>query len=203
MRTAILSAACSLLLLFCSDSGLAQSSPTRAEAPQPQVFVGHEPLTAGLFERQKAEPGGIQIHGEATNHPANPQQSWLNLFRQQNGSAAAGDLRAELAEPMNEGILPQIEPGVCAHIVIFQAPETDSEMVINVPPGTGGDITTFKGLGPCCRDIHPSMTQPKLPGLRLFPRRPPLLQPPFVVRPPSDHDPADQPTKEGAPAEKH
>jgi hypothetical protein len=203
MRTAILSAACSLLFLFCSDLAFAQSSPTGAEAPQPQVSVGHERPTAGLLERQKAETGGIQIRGEATNHPANPQQSWLNLFRQQNGSAAAGDFRAELAERMNKGILPQIEHSACAHIIIFQAPETDSEMVINLPPGTGGDITTFKGLGPCCRDIHPSIPQPKLPSLRFFPQQPPLLRPPFVVRPPSDQAPADQPTKNNPPATKH
>lgn len=80
MRTAILSAACSLLLLFCSDSAFAQSSPTR-EAPQPQVTVGHEPLVAGVFERQKAEPSGIQIHGEATNHPANPDARRSDLAR--------------------------------------------------------------------------------------------------------------------------
>jgi hypothetical protein len=194
MRTAILSAACSLLLLFCSDPGFAQSSPTRAETPQPQVSVGHEPLIAGLFERQKAERGGIQIHGEDTNHPANPQQPWLNLFRQQNGSAAAGDFRSELAERMNSAVLPQIEPGGCAHIIIFHAPETDSEMVINVPPGTGGDITTFKGLGPCCRDIHPSIAQPKFLGMRLFPGWPPSLQRP-LLQPPSDQAPADQPKK--------
>ena len=201
MRTAFLSTACSLLLLSCSDSAFAQSSRTRAEA-QPQVSVGHEPLVAGLFERQRAETGGIQTHGGATNHPANPQQSWLNLFRQQNGTVAAGDFRAKLAERISKGILTQIEPGACAHIIIFQAPETDSEMVINVPPDTGGDITTFRGLGPCCRDIRPSIAQPKYPGMRLFPRRPPLLQPPFVVRP-SDHAPADQPTKNKAPAAKH
>src|SRR5690349_21471364 len=196
MRTAILSAAGFLLLLFCSYPGLAQSSPTRAEALQPQVSVGHEPHAAGLFERQKGEPGGIQIHGEATNHPASPQQPWLNLFRQQNGAAAGGDFRAELAERMNSGILPQIEPGGCAHIIIFQAPETDSEMVISVPSGTGGDITTFKGLGPCCRDIHPTMAQPKFPGIRLFPGQPPSLQR-HLLQPPSA-----RPKKNDAPAPK-
>jgi len=203
MRTAILSAVCSLPLLFCSDLAFAQSSPTRAEAPQPQVSVGHEPLIARLFERQKAETGGIQIRGEATNHAANPQQAWSILLGRQDEPTTAGDSGLELAERMNKGILPQIEPGACAHIIIFLAPETDSEMVINAPPGTGGDITTFKGLGPCCRDIHPSIAQPKLPGLRLFRRRPPLLQPPFVVRPPSDQAPADQPKKNNAPATKH
>jgi len=81
-------------------------------------------------------------------------------------------------------ILPQLESNRCAHIIIFEAPETDSEMVVNVSPDAGGKITTFKGLGPCCRDIRPSMAPPKLPGLKLFPRRPPFPERPFA-RPPS------------------
>jgi hypothetical protein len=35
--------------------------------------------------------------------------------------------------------------GPCAHIIIFQAPDTDSEMIVKVPRGLGGDITTVKG----------------------------------------------------------
>jgi len=196
MRKANLSAVCSLLLLLCSDSALAQSSPVPAEAALPQISLNQEPRTAGLLEPQKARNRTLRVRPDATSHPVTRNQTWLNRLGPQDGSSGASDFRAERSEPAIKGILPQMEPSACAHILIFQAPETDSEMIVSLPPGTGGEITTYKGWGPCCRDLRPSLEAPKFPGLRLFPQRPLLPERPFV--PP----PSTQPKNNHAASEK-
>ena len=79
----------------------------------------------------------------------------------------------------------------CAHIRIFQAPDMDSEMVIEATPGTGGEITTLKGLPPCSRDLPSPLTVQRLPGLP--PTLPAPGQMPYVVPPAASKVPAAQP----------
>lgn len=72
----------------------------------------------------------------------------------------------------------------CAHIRIFQAPEMDSEMIVQRSPGDGGPIQTFQGLPPCRRDLPAPMTVQRFHGL------PPIL--PFQPRRPFIQPPASQ-----------
>jgi hypothetical protein len=69
----------------------------------------------------------------------------------------------------------------CAHIRIFQAPEMDSEMVVQMSPGDGGPIQTFQGLPPCRRDLPAPMTAQRfysLPPMLPVPPRKPFVRPP-------------------------
>jgi len=77
----------------------------------------------------------------------------MSLLAQQD-KASHEQFQAGLKERLE--ILPQLGTNRCAHILIFPAPKLDSEMVLHAPPGAGGNITTFKGLRPCCRDLRGS-----------------------------------------------
>lgn len=68
----------------------------------------------------------------------------------------------------------------CAHIRIIRAPEMDSVMVVEAPPGEGGPIQTFQGLPPCRRDLPAPMAVQHfhgVPPMPLVPPRTPFVQP--------------------------
>lgn len=115
-----------------------------------------------------AETGVVPAQTDSTMQLTNPPQSW-NLLAQQNRSTV------DQLWSFNKGILPQSEASQCAHILIFRAPDTDSEMIVEAPPGLGGSITTFKGLQPCCRDLR------GLHGLPSIAPNAPRVQRPFVL----------------------
>jgi len=171
----------------------AQSIPA---GPQPlQASPEKMAATAKLQELLKnRDVGATQIQTLSTNDPANALQPWQALLRQhqQNG-------------PIIVRILPPRDAPNCAHIVIYQAPETDSEMILggpkNSPPADGpressDGMPILKGLPPCNRDFRPTI------GTMLLPRHGSFIQPPFVLRPPSEQAPADQPKKSDAPTSK-
>jgi hypothetical protein len=46
-------------------------------------------------------------------------------------------------------------PLSCAHILIYEAPPTDSRMIIEVPKDSAEPATTYPGLPPCNGDFRP------------------------------------------------
>ena len=51
----------------------------------------------------------------------------------------------------------------CAHILIYQAPPTDSRMIIEVPKDSAEPDTTYQGLPPCNGDFRPRFFVTQLP----------------------------------------
>lgn len=160
-------------LVFFAHYAAAQSGPILSQAPQPQEKM----LPAAKL---LPFPPAIQIV----------------LLPNQNGSAndpaitlqRAQDLRTRIQALQNRkdgsglmrfGSAPDAPN--CAHIQIIQAPEMDSEMVVQVSPGDGGPIQTFQGLPPCRRDLSAPMTVQRFYGappiLPIPPRRPFVLPP--------------------------
>lgn len=164
MRPAAISGLCVFLLLICSPRPTAGQSNPSNRVPNPQ----NPPASAKPSELPRAaKTFFVPAQTDSTNQLTNPQRSWMNLLSQQNTSDA-DQRRADL----KKGILSQVESSRCAHIVIFRAPDTDSEMIVEAPPGLGGNITTFKGLRPCCGDLR------GLHGLPGVAPEAPRIQPP-------------------------
>jgi len=83
-----------------------------------------------------------------------------------------------------------VDARMCAHIRVFPAPNTDSEMIVAAPPGAAGSITTFQALPPCRRDFPAQMAVQRFYGPAM-PRVPPST--PFVEPPTWRLRPAQQP----------
>ena len=78
----------------------------------------------------------------------------------------------------------------CAHIRIIQAPEMDSEMVVQASPGDGGPIQAIRGLPPCRRDFSAPMTAQRFHGMPPMLPLPPRKQ---FAPPPASQIPPAQP----------
>jgi len=170
MRTGTVSAICVLFSLICSPHpAAAQSTPSNPSVPKAPLQMLPAPAT--LFELPRgAETRSVPLRTDSTNGPTNPPQSW-NLLAQQNRS------NVDQLWSFKKGILPQIEATRCGHIVIFQAPNMDSDMIQDVPQEFSGNMPTFEGLPPCCRDFRPAVVPRNFPGLMPIPPRAPLVAP--------------------------
>jgi len=168
MRPAAISGLCVFLLLICSPMPtVGQSNPSN-QVPNPQ----NPPASVEPSELLRgAKTFVVPAQTDSTNQLTNPQQAWMNLLSQQN-TPDADQRRADL----KKRILSQLETSRCADIVIFRAPDTDSEMIVEAPPGLGGNITTFKGLRPCCGDLR------GLHGLPEVAPKAPRFEPPNELR---------------------
>ena len=163
MRVGTISALCALLSSILTPSpGVAQSSPESRPTPQSSP---EKSVTLPNYWSFQNNPGAgkDQLQNGLAWRFGNPQQA-QKMF----GFPKDGDEKLATVPPGKAN---------CAHIVVFQAPETDSEMAVEVPPGTGGNITTFKGLEPCPRDFHFAM-KAQLPG-PFFRRRGPFFRRPL------------------------
>jgi len=151
VRTATVSALClSLSLISFPRPAAGQSN-----SPSPSLTAWQiAPALRKLPDLQKdTENKGLPVGTNSTHEPGNAPQSWMNLLAQQD-KPSTEQFHAGLKERLKEEILPQLESHRCAHILIFQAPKLDSKMVVEAPPSSGDNITTFKGLRPCCRDLR-------------------------------------------------
>lgn len=163
MRTATVSTLCVFLLLICSPKPtVGQDKPS-----SPSLGLQSRPASES-FELQRAAETGT-VPAQTDSKSTNTQQSWLEILAQQNRS------HVDQLWSFKKGILPQPEAPQCAHIIIFRAPETDSQMIVEAPPGLGGNITTFKGLHPCCGDLR------GLHGLAPITPKAPSLQRPLLM----------------------
>lgn len=177
MRTPIASALLVVFgLVFFTPSAAAQSSPIPPQPQSPQQAPQKPPSSA----KPLLLPPATQVvllpkHDSSASDPTMTVQelrTWIQT--RQNRKDGPG--------LMSFGDGPDAPN--CGHIQIIQAPEMDSEMIVEAPPGAGGNITTFQGLPPCRRDLPAPMTAQRFYGV------PPML--PFPPRKPSARPPASQ-----------
>jgi hypothetical protein len=148
MRIGMVSALCVLLPLTYSPCPAAgQSKPA---SPQAAPGVPSEAgLAAKFSERPKgAESGGDGFRIYLKNDPTNRLQ--IHRF-----------FNDPQREPVTTGIQSPVGTDRCAHIVIYQAPTMDSEMIIESPRAFARNMPTFEGLQPCCRDFRRVMAIPQ------------------------------------------
>ena len=148
MRLGMVSALCVLLSLIYSPRPVAgQSKPA---SPQAAPGVPSEAgLAAKLSERPRgAESGGDEFRFYLKNDPTNRLQIYKFFNDPQGGPSATG-----IQSPLGTGR--------CAHIVIYQAPIMDSEMIKESPSAFARNMPTFEGLQPCCRDFRRVMALPQ------------------------------------------
>jgi hypothetical protein len=170
MRTGTVSAICVLLISICSPHpATAQSNASSPSMPQtpPQKAAG----PARLVELPKgAEIRSVPLRTDSTNGPTNPPQPW-NLLAQQYTS------NVDQLWPFKKGILPQLEATRCGHIVVFQAPNMDSEMIQDVPQEFSSNMPTLEGLPPCFRDSRTAMVSRDPRRLAPIPPSAPFVAP--------------------------
>jgi hypothetical protein len=148
MRIGIVSALCALLsLIYSPSSVVGQSKPA---SPQAAPGVPSEAgLAAKLSERpRRAESGSGEFRFYLKNDPTNVVRSLRGLVIQQEGAGTTG-------------IQAPVGASRCAHIVIYQAPTMDSEMIKESPRAFARNMPTFEGLQPCCRDFRRVMAIPQ------------------------------------------
>jgi hypothetical protein len=138
MRIRMISALSVVLALIYSAA--AQVNPSLP--PSPQATFGQLPLPAKLSEYQKGtESGQSRLHSDLTRESANTLRSLRNLLIQREGANAMG-----MQSP--------IAGSRCAHMVIFQAPNVDSNMILEMPRESTSEMPTFRGLQACSGDFR-------------------------------------------------
>jgi hypothetical protein len=136
MRIRMISALSVVLALIYSAA--AQVNPSLP--PSPQATFGQLPLPAKLSEFQKGtESGQSRLRSDLSKESA--LRSLRNLLIQREGANAMG-----MQSPM--------AGSRCAHMVIFQAPNVDSNMIIERPRELTSDMPTFAGLQACSGDFR-------------------------------------------------
>lgn len=172
-------------LLSSAYSAAAQSSPIPSQPPRESAVKpksAAKPLELSLVTQVASLPHQV---GSA-NGPAillQGLETWpLILENRKDG----------LATKMQRfGASPDAPK--CAHIRIIQAPDMDSEMIVEAAPGEGGPILTFQGLPPCRRDLPAPMTVQRFygaPPMLPVPPRIPFVQPPVSQIPSGQPRPA-------------
>lgn len=171
MRVGMASAACFLLSLTCDvHPATAQSDRTSSQPPQVGSALSlSKPLqtekigeTAAVPSKRLAPPWRMMRSDPASESP-NPELWSMDLLRQGKGLILSG--------------LPQLEGPQCGHIVIFQAPNMDSQIIQAVPRNFSGHMPTFPALPPCCRDFTTALVPPDLHRATPIPPGTPLLRP--------------------------
>ena len=160
-----------LSLTLTPRPAVAQSSPA---GPSSQHTSPER--TASIAEAREvlksAQAGSVRPGTGSPDSAPSAWPSWQDLLNQR-----------ERHEPPAVVTRPPGEAPNCAHIVIYRAPEMDSEMILfsDVVSGdSGGSIPTFKALPPCSRDLHPAIALQRFPGVMVNPRGGPFFQPSFV-----------------------
>lgn len=168
MRAATVSALCVFaFLLICSP----RPAMGQSNSSSPLLIPQNPPASTKSFELPRVGETDIApVQTHSANQFANPSQSW-NLLAEQ------FRLNLDHLWSFKKGILPPPEVPKCTHIVIFQALDMDSEMIVEAPPGLGGNITTYKALQPCCGDLVE--TPHHFPGIQMLPRHVQPLVPPL------------------------
>lgn len=166
-----------LFVLFCSlflvPSAASQSRPMTS--PRLQQSPQKPASSAKLLPPPPAAQVRLLANqaGSASERTITPQElkEWIGALQNQKSGLVMNLQRF--------GTGPDVTN--CAHIRIIQAPEMDSEMVVQISPGDGGPIQTFQGLPPCRRDLPAPLAAQRFygapPMLPVPPRRPFLQLP--------------------------
>ena len=196
MRTRIALALVVLFVLLSSAyPAAAQYSPIPSHLPREsgaKPKSASKPLELSLVTRVVSVPR----QAGSANDPIPPQglKIWPLVLENRNDGIAVDMQR------FGSGL----DAPNCAHIRIFQAPEIDSEMVVQTSPGDGGPIQTFQGLPPCRRDLPAPLSLQRfngVPPMFPFPPRKSLVLPPLRQVPsaqpmpvgPKSDDPSPKP----------
>lgn len=148
MRTGMVSALCVLLSLIYSPRPTAvQLNPAGPQLPQASLQKPPSPVKLSELPRG-VESGDVGLSTDFTDERANVLRSLRNLVIQQEGASVAG-------------IQSPVAASRCAHILIFQAPTVDSQMIKEAPRAFASNMPTFQGLQSCCRDFRSVMEIPQ------------------------------------------
>ena len=148
MRIGMVSALCVILPLIYSPCHMAgQSKPASPKQAVPGV-----PSEAGLAAKLSERPRGAESGGDEFRYLRNdPTNKLQNRYFFNDPQVAR----------RNENPQSPLRTGRCAHIVIYQAPTMDSEMIKESPRAFARNMPTFEGLQPCCRDFRRVMAIPQ------------------------------------------
>jgi hypothetical protein len=140
MRTRIVSALCVVLPLICSPRpAAAQFNPSVPQLPQASFRKLPSPPKLSEFQRAtESRPSGLR--SDLRDESANVLQSLRNLLTQRESGKAIGGQSL-------------VEARQCAHIVIFEAPNMDSQMIIEAPKELAGDMPRLQGVQACGEDF--------------------------------------------------
>lgn len=156
MRVGMVSANCFLLSLICAPHpAAAQSDRASSQPPQGSRL---NLLSKPLETPKGGETATVPLRSDPAIKGTNPE---LWSFSRGKGQILSG--------------LPQFEAPQCGHIVIFEAPNMDSQIIQPVPRNFSGHMPTFPALPPCCRDFTTAIVPPDLQPIPIPPGT--LLQP--------------------------
>ena len=157
MRVGTVSTVCFLLSLTCDPHpAVAQSDP--ASSQPPQVSQANPSSAKPSEPAKRGGTAGVLLRTDPGHERTNPR---LWSFSQGKGVVLSG--------------VPQLEVLQCGHIVIFKAPNMDSEIIQAVPRNFSDQMPTFRALPPCCRDFTTAVGPPDLQLIPIPPGT--LLQP--------------------------
>ncbi len=144
MRIGMVSALWILLPLISSPR------PALGQSTSPQAAPGL-PSEAARAAEHSEPPRGTESGGVGRIYLKNEPRNVLRFLNDPQGGAGA------------TGIHSPVEASRCAHIVIYQAPTMDSEIIKEAPRAFARNMPTFEGLQPCCRDFRIVIPQGDLP----------------------------------------
>lgn len=157
MRTRMASAPFVLfVLLYSPRPAAAQSNPPHTQLPQAPLHSSPSSARVQGLPKAAETASPPQQAGAANASPYTLEEmkAWANTLLQHRKE---GPGLLQFGRPL--------DALSCAHIRIIPAPNMDSEMILDVPPGTGGPMPMFQALSPCCRDLHPTMALRGFHGL--------------------------------------
>lgn len=184
MRIAMVSALFAFTSFLFSPRPLAAQSNT-ISSPRPQPSLSKPPLHNGAAVLPKAsEVVSVPLLIDSPNQSSSTtaRQAPMLFTFQKDGPRVLDLYRGPDASN-------------CAHIVIYQAPNMDSDMIVQQDPKeSGGNMPMFQALPPCSRDFHSPML-----AFRVFPKIP-QLRPGIPFGKPALGQPAADPSSTPAPS---
>jgi hypothetical protein len=159
MRIGMVSALSVLLPLIYFPCPMAGQS--RPASPQAAPGV---PSEAGIAAKLSERPRGAESGGDEFRfYFKNGDEFHFYLKNDPTKVPQINRFFSDLQERAGRNGNPQspLGTGRCAHIVIYQAPTMDSEMIKESPRAFARNMPTFEGLQPCCRDFRRVMAIPQ------------------------------------------
>jgi hypothetical protein len=129
----------------------------------PQAAPG-VPSEAGLAAKLSERPRGAESGGDEFRfYFKNGDEFHFYLKNDPTKVPQINRFFSDLQERAGRNGNPQspLGTGRCAHIVIYQAPTMDSEMIKESPRAFARNMPTFEGLQPCCRDFRRAIATPQ------------------------------------------
>jgi len=133
--------ACTLSVILASACVLL---PAAAQV-KPAVAQSSQPLS------ERTPPAPKSPEGPKQTEKGNDLPIYINLLR----DAQENTLQLRSLPSLVQSDATAGPPLSCAHILIYQAPPTDSRMIIEAPKENSEPAPTYQGLPPCSGDFRP------------------------------------------------